>query len=106
MPRRKVTPFARFMLAMIIIVPLAFAGASYINGEDPIANFKSLTGMEATEQPQEAPAQDRKPKEKPADKPATESIEALKKENARLKREIKERDQAIKDLQEQLKNSQ
>lgn len=94
------------MLAMIIIVPLAFAGASYINGEDPIANFKSLTGMEVTEQPQEAPAQDRKPKEKPADKPATESIEALKKENARLKREIKERDQAIKDLQEQLKNSQ
>lgn len=90
------------MLAMIIIVPLAFAGASYINGEDPIANFKSLTGIEATEQPQEAPAQDSKPKEQPA----KESMEALKKENARLKREIKERDQAIRDLQEQLKNSQ
>jgi predicted RNase H-like nuclease (RuvC/YqgF family) len=87
---------------MIIIVPLAFAGASYINGEDPIANFKSLTGIEATEQPQEAPAQDSKPKEQPA----KESMEALKKENARLKREIKERDQAIRDLQEQLKNSQ
>lgn len=94
------------MLAIIIIVPLAFAGASYINGEDPIANFKSLTGMETTEQPREAPAQNSKPKEKPADKPAQESIETLKKENARLKREIKERDQAIKDLQEQLKNSQ
>lgn len=94
------------MLAMIIIVPLAFAGASYINGEDPIANFKSLTGMEATEQPQETPAQDSNPKEQTADKPAKESMEALKKENARLKREIKERDQAIKDLQEQLKNNQ
>lgn len=91
---------------MIIIVPLAFAGASYINGEDPITNFKSLTGMEATEQPQEAPAKDSKPKEKASKKPATESMEALKKENARLRREIKERDQAIKDLQEQLKNSQ
>jgi predicted RNase H-like nuclease (RuvC/YqgF family) len=91
---------------MIIIVPLAFAGASYINGEDPIANFKSLTGMEATEQPREAPAKDSKPKEKPAKKPATESMEALKKENTRLKREIKERDQAIKDLQEQLKNKE
>ncbi len=106
MPRRKVTPFARFLLAMIIIVPLAFAGASYINGEDPIANFKSITGMETTEQPKEAPAKDSKPKEKTSEKPATESIEALKKENARLKREIKERDQAIKDLQEQLKNTQ
>ncbi|MEQ8704817.1 MAG: hypothetical protein RIC19_12900 [Phaeodactylibacter sp.] len=105
MPKRKVTPFARFMLAMIIIIPLAFAGASYINGEDPISNFKSLTGLEATEQVQETPAKPSGKKQETAPKSAN-STEALKNENARLKRQIKERDQAIKDLQEQLKNCQ
>lgn len=106
MPRRKVTPFARFLLAMIIIVPLAFAGASYINGEDPIANFKSFTGMETTEQVKEAPpaAPSKKQKTEPA--ASTEGVDALKAENQRLKSEVKKRDQAIKDLQEQLKNCQ
>ena len=105
MPRRKVTPFARFLLAMIIIVPLAYAGASYINGENPIANFKSMTGMEATEQVQEAPAQATSKKKAAKPKP-TEGMDALKAENQRLKSQVKERDQAIKDLQEQLKNCQ
>jgi len=106
MPRRKVTPFARFLLAIIIIVPLAFAGASYINGEDPISNFKSLTGMEATEKVQEAPSQPTS-KEQKTKKPApAEGMEALKAENQRLMSQVKKRDQAIKDLQEQLKNCQ
>ncbi len=106
MPRRKVTPFARFLLAMILIVPLAFAGASYINGEDPIANFKSLIGTDATEQPREAPA----PAETtvPAERqpsPGTDAA-ALEAENKRLQRQLEERNRAIKDLQEQLKNCQ
>lgn len=109
MPRRKVTPFARFLLAMIIIVPLAFAGASYINGEDPIANFKSIVGMDATEQPREAPAP-AGPTEKtaPAENqpaPAADAA-ALKAENQRLQQQLEERDRAIRDLQEQLKNCQ
>ncbi|MBV6653162.1 MAG: hypothetical protein KI786_05370 [Mameliella sp.] len=101
MPRRKVTPFARFLLAMIIIVPLAFAGASYINGEDPIANFKSLTGMETTEQTQSS-----EPKKKAKGSTAPKNKAGLEKENEQLKQDIKERDLAIKDLQEQLKNCQ
>lgn len=106
MPRRKVTPFARFLLAMIIIIPLAFAGASYINGEDPIANFKSFTGLEKTAQPQEAHVE--APAKKQAAEPQSGDTETatLKAENQRLKKEIKNRDEAIKDLQEQLKNCQ
>jgi len=87
---------------MIIIIPLAFAGASYINGEDPVQNFKQLVGIEqAAEQPQadEAPA--------PQKETATaSSAEELKQENERLRKELEQRDQAIKDLQKELEACQ
>ncbi len=36
----KTTPFFRFLLAMIIIVPLAYFGASFYRGENPVENIK------------------------------------------------------------------
>lgn len=108
MAKRKVTPFARFLLAMIIIVPLAFAGASYINGEDPIRNFKELTGMESSAQPAKADKPKTTSQPKPSDKQQASPSkgESLSAENARLKKELEKRDRAIKDLQEQLKKCQ
>lgn len=44
--RLKTTPFARFLIAMLFIVPLAYLGASYYNGEDPIALIKDKLGMD------------------------------------------------------------
>lgn len=44
--RLKTTPFARFLVAMLFIVPLAYIGASYYNGEDPIALIKDKLGIE------------------------------------------------------------
>ncbi|PHN03403.1 bZIP transcription factor [Flavilitoribacter nigricans] len=44
--RLKSTPFARFLIAMLFIVPLAYIGASYYNGEDPIALIKDKLGIE------------------------------------------------------------
>lgn len=44
--RLKTTPFARFLIAMLFIVPLAYIGASYYNGEDPIALIKDKLGMD------------------------------------------------------------
>jgi TolA-binding protein len=38
----KMTGFARFFFAMLILAPLAYIGASYANGEDGIENFKNL----------------------------------------------------------------
>lgn len=113
MAKRKVTPFARFLLAMIIIVPLAFAGASYINGEDPIQNFKELTGMESSAQPAKAdkpkaeqPKTTSQPKPSDKQQASPSKGESLSEENARLKKELEKRDRAIKDLQEQLKKCQ
>ena len=44
--RRRLTGFARFLLVMVILVPLAYFGASYLNGEDPIENFKRILNGE------------------------------------------------------------
>jgi cell division protein FtsB len=44
--RLKSTPFARFLLAMLIIIPLAYFGAAYYNGEDPVEKIKDTLGIE------------------------------------------------------------
>ena len=44
----KPTGCARFFLFMIIAAPLAWVGASYYNGEDPLQNLKSLFSKEQT----------------------------------------------------------
>lgn len=43
------TPFARFFLVMLFLLPAAFIGASWWNDEDPVQNFKELVGWETAE---------------------------------------------------------
>ena len=45
--RLKSTPFARFLLAMLFIAPMAYMGAAYYNGEDPIQLVKDKLGIDA-----------------------------------------------------------
>lgn len=47
--RLKTTPFARFLIAMLFIVPLAYLGAAYYNGQDPIQLIKDKLGIKSTE---------------------------------------------------------
>ena len=42
----KVTGCARLFIILIILAPLTYIGASYINGEDGIDNFKRLIRFE------------------------------------------------------------
>lgn len=54
MAKTRMTPFSRFLIFMILFVPTIFVGASYYNGEDPIATVKDFLGMDdsaRTEQP-------------------------------------------------------
>jgi len=37
--RTKMTPFARLLLVILIVAPIAYLGASYYNGEDPLKNI-------------------------------------------------------------------
>ncbi len=40
--RYKVTPFARFLMFMIIFAPIAYIGAAYYNGEDGLEKIKGF----------------------------------------------------------------
>lgn len=44
MAKSKMTGFARLLIFLIIILPVAFFGASYINGDDPIDKLREFTG--------------------------------------------------------------
>ncbi|WP_026231750.1 hypothetical protein [Neolewinella persica] len=48
MAKTRMTGFSRLLLFLLLFLPLAFVGISYAKGEDPIANFKNLVGMETT----------------------------------------------------------
>lgn len=45
MARTKLTAFSRLLIFLVIFLPLAYIGASYYNGEDPIGNIKGWLGM-------------------------------------------------------------
>ena len=45
----RTTAFTKFIIFLFFIVPLAYGAALYINGQDPIAKFKDLLGIEQTE---------------------------------------------------------
>jgi len=89
------TPFARLFIALIIIVPLAFFGASYINGEDPMQNIRQLAGseekVERTKQPSTANSA-----------PAAE----LESKVEELQQTLGERDKEIEELRKQLEACQ
>ena len=79
---KKLTPFARLFIFLIILVPLAYGGAAYIRGEDPVANVKAMMNGD---QPATAGSSTSKSTAK-LDK--QEVIERLKKENRELKARI------------------
>ena len=45
MAKTKLTGFSRLLLFLVIFLPLAYFGASYYNGEDPVAKLKGLFGQ-------------------------------------------------------------
>ena len=50
----KTTPFFRFLLAMIIIIPLAYFGASYYKGENPLENIQRTSQSTSSENASQA----------------------------------------------------
>ena len=113
--RRKMTPFARFLIAMIIFAPLAYIVASYVNGKDGIEEFKKLIGIES---PVETPAQEpttampappgnettviASPENEPGFLETENS--RLKEENKRLMKDLEQKELEIKNLKQQLES--
>lgn len=107
--RLRLTGFARFLFVMVILVPAAYIGASYYNGEDGIQNIKNLLGIEAASSGNKAPSQ-RKSLDTPANSSgSTEKLEQriadLEAENRELKVQIRDLKLELKATQLQLKNS-
>ena len=100
----KLTGFARFFFAMLIIIPSAYFGAAYLNGEDPVANIKQVIGMEESDDKNDvinisAEDETSSNEENSSDlNSLKERISTLEEENTKLKRIIKNREQEIKAL--------
>ena len=85
----KMTGFARFLLALIVIIPGAYIGASYIKGEDGIENAKKLIGISNTSK---APTNTSADKDNNTCELQVKSLQKqvknLREENERLRSEI------------------
>ncbi len=108
----KLTGFARFFFAMVIIIPLAYFGASYYNGENGLTNLKKLVGIDLAEESNDegTTSVKRDSETKKSDSNTRETAEIdrlqkrvneLEKENEKLKQVIKNREREIELLKQQ-----
>ncbi len=102
----KLTGFARFFFAMVIIIPLAYFGASYYNGEDGVANFKEMIGIDIDPDEETTTiSADTEDNQSSADKGDSaevtkllKRINELEKENEKLNQSITSKEQTIMSL--------
>lgn len=88
--KTKMTPFARLVIALLIIVPLSFVIASLVNGENSFAKLKETIGIG-----------DSTPRKDTSTKDISKSFE---KEIAGLEKQIDDLKEEKKDLLEQINN--
>jgi hypothetical protein len=104
----KLTGFARFFFAMIIIVPLAYFGASYYNGEDGVGNFKKMIGIDIDPDEETTTISADREDDQPAAKKDNSAevtrlrkkINELEKENDKLNQLLKNREREIELLKD------
>ena len=89
------TGCARFFLVMIVLAPLAYIGASYFQGEDGIENVKKIFQFGNSSEDS-----DSKDTYQNASRDLQKQLDKVEKENAELKRQIRQKDAEIKILKE------
>ncbi|GIV31313.1 MAG: hypothetical protein KatS3mg029_0664 [Saprospiraceae bacterium] len=97
MPKRSVrlTPFARFLLVMVVVAPLAYMAAAYYNGENGWQKLKELVGIEKT-----VPAPHAEPTESPGS--PTGASEANPGDYQALQGRLQDLEQKVAQLQQRL----
>ncbi len=83
----KATGCARFFIALLILAPLAYIGASYYNGQNGLENVKRLIGWDGSKE--EVDRSD---------------VADLQKQLQELKRENRDLSQKLADCQEEQSN--
>lgn len=100
----KTTGFARFMLIMIIVAPLAYIGASYYNGQDGIENIKRLfTRGEVAESNEGTYDNTRGGGLFGGSSNLSRQIEELRAENEELKEQLREQNAEIQELKREVR---
>ena len=86
MPRTRLTAFSRFLIFLLIALPIVYFGAALYNGEDPVNNVRGWLGMT-----DEGMVDEQTYEEAPTarDAPATfENVQELRRENDRLRQAL------------------
>lgn len=119
----KLTGFSRFLVVMLFLVPGAYIGASYYNGEDGIQNIKDLVGIDSeqgststststsTPDTPSTPTTTSTTAELPSDVKMLQDeltdlrrrIDAMERENKELKDQIFDKNEEIVELQRKLR---
>lgn len=93
----RLTPFAKFVLLMIIVAPLAYMGAAYYNGEDGWQKLKTLIGIEKG-----APAEDDEQTISTTHTPSEGTTNGdLPSEINRIRKQLDEQDALLRKMTEQ-----
>lgn len=104
--RARLTGFTRFLIVMIFLVPIAYIGASYYNGQDGLANIKNLIGIGKSETP--AATRDAAPNPKGLAKleeritQLNQRITELELKNGELESQLEQKDQEMVELKSRL----
>lgn len=90
MAKTRITGFARLLLFLLFFIPIAYFGASYYNGEDPVANLKGMLGMNDGAQTEQPTNQSNTPAPSNAsNEPATfQNVQDLRDQVSRLKTDL------------------
>ena len=99
----KLTGFARFLIVMVFLAPVAFVGASYYNGQDGIENLKNVIGIGEKTTTEVTIGEKNSTNKDTEDllqlvEDMNKVIDDLRTENKDLKAQLYEKDQEIKRL--------
>lgn len=114
--RLKLTGFARFFIVMLFLVPVAYLGAAYYNGQDGIQNIKDLLGIDKKEvrtnpvvqedvapNTQDQPASDTNRRASSLESRRLDQLEKrmneVERENARLREQVRQQKARIEALE-------
>lgn len=103
--KMKMTGFARFIMVMLVVCPLAYLAATYYNGEDGIGKIKNLLGLDK----KVTVVNDTETDEETADAPTSmpkgnlsDQVEILESENRELRTTLRAKELEVRELRRQI----
>ena len=94
---KRITPFAKLLLFLLVSTPVIYLGISYATGQDGIGNIKSLLGIqEKTEKVTKSYV--------PENNISKEERDRIYQQIEDMKRQLREKNQTIYTLEEKIKS--